>query len=238
MRNKNRLTSLLLALIFTLGITINSIVPIYTWILGGGKGDTVSYTPENSLVYTFTSILQVRSYVISLVRCVHKNGIFDEEIVLCFAIVEGNQNAYAGNTPLEQTYSYFVYEIKSDTYCNVTKIDFIYNEQVVLRPMGQWLPRRLPKGTIKELTIYPKSNYEQVIEYYTKRKLDQPPDPNIKPDDLSATYLVYTLINSKNFIFVPSEDQEDILEDVKNGDLAIHIEETKPNKVTLTGSQL
>ena len=90
--------------------------------------DTVSCTPENSLGYTFTSTPQVRFYIISLVRGVYKNGIFDEWIVLWFAIVEGNQNAYAGNTHLEQTWSYFVYEIKSDTYCNVTKIDFIYNE--------------------------------------------------------------------------------------------------------------
>ena len=97
MRNKNKITSLLLVLIFTLGITINSIVPIYAWI-SGGTGGTVSGTPGNSLGYPSSSTYQVRSYVISLVRTKHDNGIFKEEIILGSAIVEGNQNVNAGNS--------------------------------------------------------------------------------------------------------------------------------------------
>lgn len=241
MRNKNRLTSLLLVLIFTLGITINSTVPIYAWI-SGGTGGTVSGTPGNSLGYPSTSTYQVRSYVVSLVRTKHKDGIFDSEIVLGSAIVEGNQNVNAGNTPLEQTWSYFVFDFETGKYRPATKLDFIYGKKVVLRPMGQSLKGVFPKGTLKELVINPKSNYEQVIEYYTKRKPGQLPDPNVDPKTLPATTLVKNLISSENFIFAPGENKENVINDFENGDLAVHVEpmfqETKPNKVTLTGSQL
>ena len=230
---QHRLNRLLALVLITVFVITSIPLEIFAKGTGGGTGTDYNPNPGSGVGVPNTTTDNIIAYTVSLVDVQYENGVIKRENVMGSMVIKGKPDrAYH---KVDDTWIYGVGDPKTLAYRPATKIDFQTNYNKIKLVHASKMKMPIGDTNLLYKLNIGKNNTEEAVKYYTDGKGNDAIFDNI-PKNLND--IIYYL--HQNMVFEGSYDIGTVLNGVKNGTIAMHVEpmmqEFKPVRITYTAA--